>query len=241
MKEWKGNSRSSVHAIAVNKAYNTVEREQDDFYATDPKALEALLDHCSSWLHSTFTGIQSGALRIYFSREKYIDDPEVGRIILGCHPNIWECAVGSGNLAEVLKERGYWVVCSDLKNSGYGRIGMLNRDFLKMTDDFTRRYCIGVILTNPPYSLANEFILHALEILPENGLYIALMNISYLAGKARYEQIYRYGTLREVYVFAHRINCWKNNNPDIQHGSPCNYAWYVFQKGYAGQPTLYWL
>ena len=78
-------------------------------------------------------------------------------------------------------------------------------------------------------------------VLPDNGLYIALMNISYLSGKARYEQIYRWGTLREVYIFSSRISCWKNNVPEKGHGSPCNYAWYVFQKGYAGQPTLYWL
>lgn len=242
MKEWKGNKDSARVMLGVNKHYSTGDRQSDDFYATDPKALESLLDHCSSWLHSMFSGIKSGTLKIYFNGEKYIDDPEIGRITLGCYPNIWECAVGSGNLAKVLEERGFWVTCSDLKNRGYGRIGMLNRDFLKTTDDFTHRYTVGIILTNPPFSLANEFIIHALKILPDNGLYIALMNITYLAGQKRYEKIYRYGSLREVYVFSKRIECWKNNiRPEDKCGSMRNYAWYVFQKGYAGQPTLYWL
>ena len=68
------------------------------------------------------------------------------------------------------------------------------------------------------------------------------MNITYLAGQKRHEQIYRWGTLREVYIFTKRIDCWRNNVR--QSDNTCrmvDFAWYVFQKGYAGQPTLYWL
>ena len=240
MKEWKGNSRSAQYALAINKKDSKEERESDDFYATDPKALEALLDHSSTFLQSLFLGIKSGYKKIYYNGQKYMDDPELGRITLGCKPYIWECACGTGNLAEVLKNRGYDVVCSDLKNRGYGRPGMLNVDFLQ-NYDFPIRYNVGIILTNPPYSLANEFILHALRVLPQGGVYIALMNVSSLAGIARYEKIYRYGTLREVYVFSKRIGCWKNNERDDNKAHIVNYAWYVFQKGYTGQPTLYWL
>ena len=76
----------------------------------------------------------------------------------------------------------------------------------------------------------------------EGGVYIALMNITYIAGKKRYERIYSKGSLREIYVFSSRVNCWKNN--ERQSKNSClmvDYAWYVFQKGYKGQPTLYWL
>ena len=162
-KEWKGNSDSVRTRLGVNKKHTTKDREQDDFYATDPKALETLLDHSSSFLQSLFLGIKSG----------YLNNYSYGQAIYKWSKlRIWECACGSGNLAEVLKERGYDVVCSDLKNRGYGRPGMLNVDFLQ-NYDFTLRYNVGVILTNPPYSLANEFILHALNILPEGG-YISL-------------------------------------------------------------------
>ena len=120
---------------------------------------------------------------------------------------------------------------------------MLNVDFLQEYEYvLPRKYNVAVILTNPPYSLANEFILHALDILLENGLYIALMNITYLCGKKRYEQIYRHGGLREVYVFSKRIECWKNNDKENYGGKAMvDFAWYVFQKGYKRQPTLYWL
>jgi hypothetical protein len=153
-------------------------------------------------------------------------------------PCIWECAVGEGNLHKVLKERNYYALYSDLVDYGYGRFrGMYGQSFLDI--DYTKKWNVGIILTNPPYSLSVEFILHALEILPENGIYVALMNLNTLAEKKRYEQVYRFGSLREVYVFSKRINCWKNNCKE--NTNLVNYAWFVFQKGYVGQPTLYWL
>lgn len=88
--------------------------------------------------------------------------------------------------------------------------------------------------------VSTEFIEHALELLPDGGLYIALMNITYLHGIDRYKRVYSKGTLREVYVHSKKINVYKNNIP-TGNTSMCVYAWYVFQKGYIGQPTLYWL
>ena len=68
------------------------------------------------------------------------------------------------------------------------------------------------------------------------------MNITYLCGVKRYERIYRFGSLREVYVFSNRIECWRNNDRETYGGKKMvDFAWYIFQKGYTGQPTLYWL
>lgn len=44
MKDWKGNSNSLRAAISVKSPNSTNEREPDDFYATDPKAIEALFN-----------------------------------------------------------------------------------------------------------------------------------------------------------------------------------------------------
>lgn len=191
-------------------------RQEDDFYATNPEAIEKLLDNCSDYLNTRFKDMQF------------------------MNYSIWECACGNGNLVHALKNRGYAVLATDIKDRGCGLSGV---DFLKADPIklFTRKEPY-IILTNPPYSLATEFIEHALEILPEVGLYIVLMNITYLAGQKRYREIYSKGCLREVYVFSKRVECWKNGErPKDKCGSIANYAWYVFQKGYNGQPTLYWL
>ena len=221
MKEWKGNSDSVRSRLAINKAHTTKGRETDDFYATDPEALRKLIeDGCSEWLSKHFRKTQRH------------------------HAPVWECAYGNGNLASILKFSlgGFEVIATDLKDRGYGLSG---KDFLKMDADWLYHntlYTVDTILTNPPYSLANEFILHALDILPDGGVYIALMNISYLCGQKRYETIYSKGMLREVYLFRKRIECWRNNDRETYGGKAmADFAWYVFQKGYNGQPTLYWL
>ena len=206
MKEWKGNSASARKRLGIKADHTTKGREQDDFYATDPEALQMLLDGCSEYLRKELNNCTG----------------------------IWECACGNGNLAECLRNNGYNVAASDLKDRGYGLIG---KDFLK-----TKASGFTIILTNPPYSIANEFALHALKILPYDGLYIALQNITYLAGKKRYNEIYSGGVLREVYIFSKRVNCWRNNEKQSKNSyMMIDYAWYVFQKGYKGQPTIYWL
>lgn len=210
MKEWKGNADAARSRIAVRKADHTTKgREQDDFYATDPVAMQKLLDGCS---------------------------PELKDIFCINDFTAWECACGNGNLAECLKQNGWKVIASDLKDRGYGITGI---DFLNPEYESTLQH---IIITNPPYSLATEFVERAMQILPEGGVYIALMNVSYLASKGRYERLYKHGILREIYVFSSRVNCWRNN--ERQSKNSCmmvDYAWYVFQKGFAGQPTLYWL
>lgn len=148
---------------------------------------------------------------------------------------IWEPACGCGNISKVLEAHGCEVVSTDLYDRGYGTPGI---DFLQsksVPDGVT------MIITNPPYSLSDEFIKHAMDILPEGGLYIALLNISYLAGKKRYSDIYSRNYLDRVYIFSGRINCYKNNE-QTGHSSPVNYGWFVFRKtNYPNMPIIYWL
>ena len=149
---------------------------------------------------------------------------------------VWECACGCGNISEVLFANGYDVISTDLHYSGYGESGC---DFLQ-TKQVIDPKC-DVIITNPPYSLANEFILHAMDILPNGGEYFALMNLSYLTGNKRYTDIYSKRYLYAVYIYSYRINCYKNNI-DTGKSSPVNYAWFHFIKGNTlSRPKIYWI
>lgn len=227
MKEWKGNSNSAHAAIAAHRGGGESMRQEDDFYTTDPKAIEALIN----------------APVVDY---KQITQRSLSNCKGDCGFFIWECAAGNGNLSNWLKQNSYNVVASDLKYRGCTDGSIVDGlDFLTTYPYNKFKGAAAhpfVIITNPPYSLATEFIEHALDILPEGGLYIALMNITYLAGQKRYQRVYSKGSLREIYVFSKRIECWKNGEqPKDKCGSIANYAWYVFQKGYNGQPTLYWL
>lgn len=165
----------------------------------------------------------------------YTTDPEAVKKLVeefspawGAHKDFkfWEPACGTGNISKVLEEygNGHEVISTDLYDRGYGTSGV---DFLQapLPDG------VRVIITNPPYSLADEFVKHAMEILPWNGIYIALNNLSYLAGKKRYSEIYEKGFLKRIYINSGRINCYKN---DINTGrrSPVNYAWFMYQNNH---------
>lgn len=68
-----------------------------------------------------------------------------GPLSLGLFNTIWEPAAGSGSISKVLEEHGRKVISTDIQ-SGH--------DFLK--DDAPAEY--DMIITNPPFSLADQFI-----------------------------------------------------------------------------------
>lgn len=78
--------------------------------------------------------------------------------------SVFEPACGTGELARVFLHNGYEVIASDLRHTGYGLGGY---DFLNGSGDWLAEYgLIDVLATNPPFSLAEEFILKALEQAP---------------------------------------------------------------------------
>ncbi len=126
MKDWKGNKNAMLAQKGIRTDYTTKGRQDVDFYATNPKALEMLLDHSSTWLQSMLDACKKG----YSGKLKCLDKNNIWRKYFPNH--IWECAVGTGNLCKVLEDRGYWNVYTDLIDRGYGKYrGMYGIDFLK--------------------------------------------------------------------------------------------------------------
>lgn len=183
-------------------------------------------------------GSPVGALGVRQEHDYYATDPSALASLLKQKqlPRVvYECACGAGHLAEVLKGQGHNVVATDLVPRGYGVGGV---DFLKVKSLPEGCSCI---LTNPPYKFTMEFIEHSLELLPEGGEAIFLLNVNALSGKARYERFYKRGVLKEVFVFPRRVQCAKNGDFASQNGSAVNYAWFVFEKGFCGSTVLHWL
>ena len=90
---------------------------------------------------------------------------------------IWEPACGQGHLAKVFQAHGYEVTATDLVDRGYGLGG---KDFLACETTFD-----GDIVTNPPYSLAKEFIEHALALVPVGNKVCMFLKVTFLEGKSR--------------------------------------------------------
>ena len=89
---------------------------------------------------------------------------------------IWECASGNGNLANALKNLGYKVVATDISEG---------KDFLSYAPDY-----YDIILTNPPYSLKNEFLARAYSL---GKSFALLLPLTFLETQFRQNLFKRYG------------------------------------------------
>lgn len=65
------------------------------------------------------------------------------------------------------------------------------------------------------------------------------LKLTFLEGQARYEHIFKEHPPRRVYVFVRRILCGKNG--EFPDASAVAYAWFVWEKGYKGEPSIGWL
>lgn len=197
MKDWTGNKKSTFVTLGANNHCNH-EREENDFYSTDPKALELFLKNFK------------------------------------LHKAIWEPACGKGHLSKVLLEQGYDVFSSDLIDRGYGETGI---DFLQTIaeGDLTMD-----ILTNPPYKYAKEFVEHSLKVVAEGYYVIMFLKIQFLEGQKRGELFKKYPP-KYVYVNSRRQICYINGDMSKKMSSPTCYCWFVWEKGYTGDPIIKWL
>lgn len=144
---------------------------------------------------------------------------------------VWECACGAGRLSKRMRELGVKVYSSDLIDRGYGTPGI---DFLAM-----RNLVAPVIITNPPYRYAKEFVLHALELGAE--MVCMFLKLTFLEGVGRQELFQKYPP-RTVAVFTRRIQVARNGDPEMfKKSSAACYAWFIWEKGYAGSPQITWI
>lgn len=94
---------------------------------------------------------------------------------------ILEPSAGSGNIVDILNERGAAQVLAceideRLRKILHGKCDIIGDDFLKVTSEQVSH--IDLIVMNPPFSAADKHILHAYEIAPEGCQIIALCNES---------------------------------------------------------------
>jgi hypothetical protein len=82
--------------------------------------------------------------------------------------SVWECACGEGHISKQLSEAGFDVFSTNLIERGFGTTGV---DFLKTVYSPCKS-----IVTNPPFSLSDEFVVHALTVLEVEHLALLLPN-----------------------------------------------------------------
>ena len=174
--------------------HSTGEREENDFYATEPKAVELLLE------------------------------------LENFNKKVLEPSCGQGHISKVLVKHGYDVTSRDLIDRGYGEVA----DFLQTNEKWD-----GDIITNPPFKCAQEFIEKALSLIPDGNKVAFFLKLQFLEGQGR-KDMFLENPPKVVYVSSSRLNCAKNGDFERYHSSSIAYAWFVWEKGYKGEPVIRW-
>ena len=191
------------------------DRVDNDFYATDPKAVHKLLLKYS---------INGG--------------------------NILEPCIGNGNIANAIKyfykNKGINITGVDIVDRGYPNT--IVHDYLPWETD--KKF--DCIITNPPYSLAKEFVEKSMTLLNEgydedgypNGQLIMFLKIQFLESEKRRALFEKYPP-KYIYVFRNRMATWNNGEPLDCNGkkwaTTMCHAWFVWEKGSTTEPIVRWL
>ena len=200
-KDWTGNKNSIYKTLGASN-HTDKEREENDYYATDPIAIDKLLK------------------------------------VEELNHNIWECACGENHLSHRLEEKGFSVLKSDIIK----RVD--DTDFICDFLQYHEYIWNGDIITNPPYKYAKEFVLNALNLIEDSHKVIMFLKLTFLEGKARYNELFSKYPPKAIHVFSERVMCAKNGRFDEMKaggGSAVAYAWFIWEKGYNGKTTIDWI
>jgi hypothetical protein len=141
--------------------------------------------------------------------------------------SVWEPACGSGAMSEILRQAGYEVRSSDLIDRGYGDV----ENFLQSD------HMAESIVTNPPFNFAEEFVKKALTQTKYKVAFF--LPLTFLEGERRHTLLAE-SPLRTVHVFSRRVSLYREGVENRGNGRAA-YAWYVWEHGYGGPPTLGWI
>lgn len=155
--------------------------------------------------------------------------------------NLWEPAAGQGAIVHVLRDAGHDVIASDIVSYDGFELDF-ERDFLTIRKD--EAFCTGLgdvttmIVTNPPFRLAQAFVEHALTLVPHVAMILRLL---YLESETR-APFFNRGQLKRVHVFADRVpqmhrTDW--NGPRANQAKA--FAWFIFDRDHTGPTIVDWI
>ena len=143
-----------------------------------------------------------------------------------------EPACGAGHMARPLSEYFGEVHASDAFDYGFGRV----RDFLTHPYECDR---FDWVITNPPFRLAEEFTLRALNVAKE-GVAILARTV-FIESVGRYRNLFEQTPPSLFAQFTERVPMVKGRL-DRKASTATGYAWLVWRKAQgATEPKLVWI
>jgi hypothetical protein len=202
-------------------SHSATERAKDDFYQSSPEIANALFE-CVK------TGIKGNKV--------YATGLENTVII--------DSSVGTGVLLEPFKKVCWYFIGYDIADRGYEKVRVQDWLTVQPGDEAKEIWYFRhpkIIVQNPPFKLALEFVQHGLELLNKGELLFSLHRIQFLETRERFAKLY--GNKQKpkyVFVFANRVTCVAPDVPNKGQGAMC-YAWFMWQKGFRGNTQIKWI
>lgn len=131
---------------------------------------------------------------------------------------IWECAAGAGNLVNKFREYGYQVIATDI---------LMQYDFRMYEPP---KY--NCIVTNPPYTLKNEFLERAYLL---GKPFAFLLPLTTFETEKRQRLFRKYGV--EIIFFNKRLN-FETPNKKENSKSWFSTAWFTYGLGIGKELTF---
>lgn len=145
---------------------------------------------------------------------------------------IHEPCCGDGRMVKVLKAEGYHVIASDIKDYGYRPMR------IRSVFDWP---VMANVVTNPPYSIAEDIIDHCLNI---TGYKVCmLLRLNFLESAGRYHRFWKKRPPARIYVVSQRTSMMPaimRANGRMRATNSISYAWFVWEKG-MHRTELRWL
>ncbi len=220
-----------------------VGRPASEFYSTPPEATRALLSvepitgpvwepACGAGDISReleAAGLQVVSTDLYAAI--YLVEDTNNYMVLGACATRQDAQVCAERAVAAARDSGGWITITE-KRYDYGAGGI---DFLTCEVP----PAIVSIVTNPPFSLAEQFAERAVALMQRTGGTVALMQrLAWLETPGRAALFARTG-LSHVWVLSRRIPLMhRPGYAGSKAKSSIPFAWYVWRAGHTGDPTV---
>jgi hypothetical protein len=136
---------------------------------------------------------------------------------------VWEPACGEGHMSRVIERKGHFVFSTTLYDQGYGH--GRDVDFLAEKEPMSGIYSI---ITNPPYSIADEFVEHAIKLMRARGGAVAMLLRNEWDCASSRRHLFMPSACFDTKIVLTKRPRWIEGSK----GSPRHsYAWYVWDFG----------
>jgi len=179
----------------------------------------------------------------------YATHPDSTKALLEVEEIIYpalEPACGEGHISKLLDETQ--TMSFDLIDRGYSGMTMnfledLGDVMANIVFDTRTRNGVQTIITNPPFNLFQEFVERALNIAGKKVIMFGKLQA--LEGQKR-ATFLETTPLKTVYVFKKRQQPMRNGKEfdevtGKKMSSTMAFAWFVWEIGYTGKPTIKWI